>query len=838
MAALKIWIWMCFVMELLLRNHVMAVTVSYDQRALKLDGQRRMLISGSIHYPRSTSKMWPDLIAKAKEGGLDVIQTYVFWNGHEPRKGVYNYAGRYNLPKFLRLINEAGMYVSLRIGPYVCAEWNSGGFPAWLRFVPGIEFRTDNEPFKLETQRFVNHVVAMLKKEMLFAWQGGPIILAQIENEYGNIDASYGEAGQRYMNWIANMAVATNASVPWIMCQQSQAPLSVINTCNGFYCDGWRPNSDGKPALWTENWTGWFQGWGEAAPTRPVQDIAFAVARFFQKGGSFQNYYMYHGGTNFERTGVESVTTSYDYDAPLDEFGEIRQPKWGHLKDLHAALKLCEPALVAVDIVPPHISLGPYQEAHVYRSSSGTCAAFLASWSKNDTVVEFQGQSYDLPAWSVSILPDCKSVVFNTAKVGAQTVTMGMQGPIPITNWVSSHEPLGPQLGNKFSAMGLVEQITTTQDTTDYLWYMTTVQVAKSDVPNGTAQATLVMSSLRDVAHTFVNYIYSGTVNANGHQAAQAISLRPGTNSITILSMTMGLQGYGPFLEKEKAGIQYGVRIEGLPSGTLELGGNNWTYQVGLQGEYKQLYKVNESYFSADWEKTLEFNDRNFLSWIKTGFDTPAGNGSLALDLSSMGKGQAWVNGLSLGRYWSSFQAQNNGCHENCDYRSSFSQTKCLTKCGQPSQNWYHVPRQWLLPKRNSIVMFEEQGGNPEAITIATRMPQHVCSHISESHPFPLPVASWTKRGSLTSMPPRAPLLLECAPGQYISRISFASYGTPSGDCGGFVLSSCHANSSSDVLRKACVGRQKCAVPIVSSIFGVDPCPGLSKSLAAAAECA
>lgn len=117
----------------------------------------------------------------------------------------------------------------------------------------------------------------------------------------------------------------------------------------------------------------------------------------------------------------------------------------------------------------------------------------------------------------------------------------------------------------------------------------------------------------------------------------------------------------------------------------------------------------------------------------------------------------------------------------------------------------YHVPREWLLSKQNLLVLFEEQEGNPEAITIAPRIPQHICSRMSESHPFPIPLSSSTKRGSQTSTPPIAPLALECADGQHISRISFASYGTPSGDCGDFKLSSCHANSSKDVLSKVCL---------------------------------
>ncbi|ONK73399.1 uncharacterized protein A4U43_C04F31080 [Asparagus officinalis] len=131
-------------------------SVSYDHRAITINGQRKILISGSIHYPRSTPEMWPDLIRKAKDGGLDVIETYVFWNGHEPSPGQYYFEERYDLVRFVKLVEEAGLYVHLRLGPYICAEWNFGGFPVWLKYVPGISFRTDNEPFKC-----VVHVVCV-----------------------------------------------------------------------------------------------------------------------------------------------------------------------------------------------------------------------------------------------------------------------------------------------------------------------------------------------------------------------------------------------------------------------------------------------------------------------------------------------------------------------------------------------------------------------------------------------------------------------------------------------------------------------------------------------------
>uniref|UniRef100_A0ACD5U2A6 Uncharacterized protein n=1 Tax=Avena sativa TaxID=4498 RepID=A0ACD5U2A6_AVESA len=132
--------------------------VTYDGRALVVDGRRRMLFSGEIHYTRSTPEMWPKLIAKARRGGLDVIQTYVFWNVHEPVQGQYNFEGRYDIVKFIREIQAQGLYVSLRIGPFIEAEWKYGGFPFWLHDVPNITFRTDNEPFKQHMQRFVTQI--------------------------------------------------------------------------------------------------------------------------------------------------------------------------------------------------------------------------------------------------------------------------------------------------------------------------------------------------------------------------------------------------------------------------------------------------------------------------------------------------------------------------------------------------------------------------------------------------------------------------------------------------------------------------------------------------------
>ncbi|KAF2543627.1 hypothetical protein F2Q68_00028765 [Brassica cretica] len=296
-----------------------------------------------------------------------------------------------------------------------------------------------------------------------------------IENEYGRQGQLLGAEGHNYMTWAAKMAIATETGVPWVMCKEDDAPDPVINTCNGFYCDSFAPNKPYKPLIWTEAWSGWFTEFGGPMHHRPVQDLAFAVARFIQKGGSFVNYYMYHGGTNFGRTaGGPFVTTSYDYDAPIDEYGLIREPKYGHLKELHRAIKMCEKALVSTD--PVVTSLGNKQQAHVYSSESGDCSAFLANYDTESAArVLFNNVHYNLPPWSISILPDCRNAVFNTAKVGVQTSQMEMlPTSTPNFQWQSYLEDLSSlDDSSTFTTQGLLEQINVTRDTSDYLWYMT-----------------------------------------------------------------------------------------------------------------------------------------------------------------------------------------------------------------------------------------------------------------------------------------------------------------------------------------------------------------------------
>lgn len=808
-------------------------SVTYDHRAVIINGKRRILISGSIHYPRSTPEMWPDLIQKAKDGGLDVIQTYVFWNGHEPTRGQYYFEDRYDLVKFIKLVQQAGLYVHLRIGPYICGEWNFGGFPVWLKYVPGIAFRTDNGPFKNEMQKFTTKIVNMMKSEGLFETQGGPIILSQIENEYGPVEWEIGAPGKAYTKWAAQMAVGLDTGVPWVMCKQDDAPDPIIDACNGFYCENYKPNQEYKPKMWTEVWTGWYTEFGGPVPTRPAEDLAFAVARFIQNGGAFFNYYMYHGGTNFGHTsGGPFIATSYDYDAPLDEYGLPREPKWGHLRDLHRAIKLAESALVSSD--PTVTKLGNNQEAHVFRSNTGACAAFLSNLdTENAARVSFGNEQYNLPPWSISVLPDCKTAVYNTARVGAQSSVKWMNPVYKGFTWQSHNEEIASAFsGGTFASDGLSEQLSVTWDKTDYLWYLTDITIGSDEGFLKTGDYPLL--TLYSAGHAMLVFVNGqltgkayGTLDSPKLTFTQKIKLRAGVNKLALLSVAVGLPNVGLHFETWNAGVLGPVTLKGLNSGTWDMSKWKWSYKIGLEGEDLSLQSGSSS---VQWAQGSFFTKQQPLTWYTTTFNAPGGNGPLALDMNSMGKGEVWINGRSIGRYWPAYKARG-GCGP-CNYAGIFTDKKCQTGCGQPSQRWYHVPRSWLKPAGNVMVVFEEWGGDPDWISLVQRTAGTVCADIHEGQPA---MDNWPgiNSGRVSS----AKAHLWCAPGHKISQIKFASYGVPQGTCGNYREGSCHAHKSYDVPQQNCIGQQSCSVIVAPQFFGGDPCPGVAKKLSLEAVC-
>ncbi|KAL0326147.1 UNVERIFIED_CONTAM: Beta-galactosidase 16 [Sesamum radiatum] len=702
------WWWWWFGLVVVVRAAVGGGDVTYDGRSVIVDGQRKLLFSGSIHYPRSTPQMWPSLISKAKAGGLDAIDTYVFWNLHEPQPGQWK-------TRHCEIHKGSG---------------STRGLPFWLHDVPGIVYRSDNEPFK-------------------------------IENEYQNVEKAFHDKGPPYVRWAAAMAVGLETGVPWVMCKQDDAPDPVINACNGMRCGETfvGPNSPNKPAIWTENWTHFYDIYGNITKIRYAQDIAYQVALFIVKmNGSYINYYMYHGGTNFGRTASSFVITSYYDQAPLDEYGLIRQPKWGHLKELHAAVKLCSDTLLYGQ--QSNFSLGALQEVSTQMSTRSRQKAV-----ELDSPEIWKEWNEAIPAFDDSLL----------------------------------------------RSDSLLEQMNTTKDASDYLWYTASYQQSED------SQSVITVNSHGHVLHTFVNGALigsaHGTLRNHSFTLETTVPLNSGLNNISLLSNMVGLPDSGAFMERRAAGL-HTVTIQENQV-VKNLTNYSWGYQVGLLGERLQFY-TEEGSSIAQW---LNFNSSSQpLTWYKSKFDAPGGNDPVALNLGSMGKGEAWINGQSIGRYWISFH----------------------TPDGSPSQIWYHIPRSFLKPTDNLLVLFEEEIGNPLGISVDIVSISKVCGHVSDSNPPP--VVSWRREMPSQNKHEkhhgrRPKVQLRCPPKRNISKILFASFGSPSGDCKSYAVGSCHSTNSMVVVEKACLGKKMCSIPWSNKKFGGDPCPGIPKRLLIEAEC-
>ncbi|KAJ0092659.1 hypothetical protein Patl1_26015 [Pistacia atlantica] len=358
------------------------------------------------------------------------------------------------------------------------------------------------------------------------------------------------------------------------------------------------------------------------------------------------------------------------------------------------------------------------------------------------------------------------------------------------------------------------------------------------------------IDSMRDVLRVFINGQLTGSVIGRWVKVVQPVQFQPGYNDLMFLSQTVGLQvwfdngmvqyglimNYGAFLEKDGAGFRGQIKLTGFKNGDIDLSKLSWTYQIGLKGEYQKIYSIEENE-KAEWTNLTPTAVPSTFTWYKAYFDAPDSADPVALDLGSMGKGQAWVNGEHIGRYWTRV-APKGGCHP-CDYRGAYNSDKCATNCGNPTQTWYHVPRSWLQESNNLLVIFEETGGNPFEISVKLHSAGVVCAQVSESH-YP-PIQKWSPSDFVdgkTSMNDMTPEMhLQCEDGHIISSIEFASYGSPQGSCQNFSKGSCHAPKSLSLVSETCRGRNSCSLGISNAVFGGDPCRGIVKTLAVQARC-
>ena len=304
-----------------------------------LDGEPHRILSGALHYFRVHPDDWADRIHKARLMGLNTIETYVPWNAHEPQEGQWRADGPLDLDRFLRAIADEGMHAIVRPGPYICAEWDNGGLPAWLFTDPEVGIRRSEPKFVAALQRYLQNVLDIVRP--LQITEGGPVVLVQVENEYG----AYGDDTE-YLQQLADAIRDAGITVPLMTVDQPEDEMLENGSLPGVLKTAsfgsrsrerlatLRRHQPTGPLMCSEFWDGWFDSWGGHHHTTPVAESAAELDELLALGASV-NVYMFHGGTNFGFTngandkGVyQPIVTSYDYDAPLDEAGEPTEKYW------------------------------------------------------------------------------------------------------------------------------------------------------------------------------------------------------------------------------------------------------------------------------------------------------------------------------------------------------------------------------------------------------------------------------------------------------------------------------------------------------------------------------
>jgi hypothetical protein len=650
---------------------------------------------------------------QSRDAGLNAVETITFWGGHEAQQGQYNFSGRFDVRLWCETAQQHGLGVILRPGPYTCGEINYGGFPAWLRDVPGIQFRTRNQPYYDHVRRWMDRLFE--EGRPMLAPNGGPIFMVQVENEYKNIARDYGADGVAYLEWLRDLFESYDLGVPLSMCNPVAVPLDgsgwvprtleTLNSgCANELVAPFKVKYPNEPCLWTEAWTGWYQVFGSPKRRRSASNMAFYTARFFAAGGKGINYYMWHGGTNFGRDAMFLQTPSYDFDAPLDEFGQTT-PKSDALANLHHVLRLHSAALIENEL-PEITELANRCVACVFPHATDPLVflcndGYVDAGAPAQTVL-WEGESYYLPPetlillgasgvlWQTTVTNEPDEMRYRFMETIEQPVLA--ESRVCVVPRLLADEPLltHPQ-----------EQLQFTRDLTDYCWYLTPVEVPQS------GELELTIEGVADFFQVFVDgervavsesHILEdrGSLDGAGFRQCVRFGCEAGTRDLAILVCALGLTKgdwmIGANMAHERKGIWGRALLDGQ-----ELTGS-W-----------QTHVFDPSSINSFAEST---EGQGHLSWHRLTFTLPAETTPLVLDLGMMGKGMLWLNGQCLSRYWLLPILESERVHLEHDQLQAEYKS-------EPSQRYYHIPREWLC-EENELLVFEELGGNAQSIRLCT----------------------------------------------------------------------------------------------------------------------
>ncbi|MHC4712212.1 MAG: beta-galactosidase, partial [Planctomycetota bacterium] len=308
--------------------------ISCDGKSFLVGNRRIWIVSGAIHYFRVPRGLWRDRLLKLKRAGCNTVETYVAWNFHEKEEGRFDFSGDADLDAFLSVAEELGLWVIARPGPYICAEWDNGGLPAWLNAKAGIRLRVANSVYNRYVRRWFEQVIPIIARHQVT--RGGRTILVQIENEYCFRNRP---GGREHLEFLRDFTRELGIDVPLVVCnmlyQRTSGTIECWNCWEGADkgLEMLRKVQPHAPNLITEFWDGWYDVWGrtEVRPRKSAREVHFNSLLALAHGGMY-SYYMFHGGTNFAHFTGRSchgpdgwITSSYDYDAPLSETGGLTE---------------------------------------------------------------------------------------------------------------------------------------------------------------------------------------------------------------------------------------------------------------------------------------------------------------------------------------------------------------------------------------------------------------------------------------------------------------------------------------------------------------------------------
>ncbi|XP_051993440.1 beta-galactosidase [Xyrauchen texanus] len=344
-------------------------TVDYRHNCFLKDGEPFRYISGSIHYSRIPRVYWKDRLLKMYMAGLNAIQTYVPWNFHEPVPGQYDFSGDRDLEYFLQLCQDIGLLVIMRPGPYICGEWDMGGLPAWLLKKKDIVLRSSDPDYIAAVDKWMGKLLPIINRYLY--QNGGPIITVQVENEYG----SYFACDYDYMRNLSHLFrshlgkevvlfTTDGAGVGYLKCGSLQGIYATVDFGPGSNVtaafEAQRHAEPHGPLVNSEFYTGWLDHWGERHSVVPTAPVIKTLNEMLEMGANV-NLYMFIGGTNFGYwNGANSPyapqPTSYDYDAPLTEAGDLTD-KYFAIRDVIKMYKNIPEGLVPPST--PKFAYGP-----------------------------------------------------------------------------------------------------------------------------------------------------------------------------------------------------------------------------------------------------------------------------------------------------------------------------------------------------------------------------------------------------------------------------------------------------------------------------------------------